>query len=88
MDLLERHNKNREKLQECFVQLQNMQIVPKTKMFRFYKNVTHAFNELDKEHVECRRNKKLTLKYTELEQKFYECTIVFEQYSIMAALSY
>ncbi len=63
-------------------------MVPKSKMFKFYKSVTHAFTELDKEHVECRRLKKVTLKYTELEQKFHECVTVFEQYSIMAALSY
>ena len=88
MDLHEQHNQNPEKLQGCFAQLQNMALVPKSRMFKFYKNVTHAFNELDKEHVECRRIKKITLKYTELEQKFRECVTVFEQYSIVAALSY
>ena len=88
MDILERHAQNRAKQQECFLQLQSMSVVPKSKMFKFYKNLSHAFTALDKEHVECRRIRKVTLKYTELEQQFYECIRVFEQWSIMAALSY
>ncbi len=88
MDILERHARNRLKNEECFAQLQSMGIVPKSKMFKFYKNVSQAFTELDKEAVECRRTKKVTLKYTELERNFHECITIFEQWSIMAALSY
>ena len=88
MDLLERHARNRDKLQDCFVQLQSMSLVPKSKMFKFYKNASNAFTELDKEAVEGRRTRKVTLKYTELEQKFYECITAFDQWSIVAVLSY
>ena len=88
MDILERHAQNRAKQQECFLQLQSMSVVPKSKMFKFYKNLSHAFTALDKEHVECRRIRKVTLKYTELTRAFEESVTVFEQYSLIAALTY
>ena len=65
-----------------------MGMVPKSKMWKFYKNVSKAFAELDAENVNCRRVQKTTAKYQELEQKYYECITVFEQYSIIAALQY
>ena len=43
---------------------------------------------MDQEFVNCRRNKKISIKYTELEQQFNESIIVFEQYSIIAVLQY
>ena len=88
MDLLERHAHNRDILQERFCQLKAMGIVPKSKMFKFYKNARTAFTELDKEAVECRSTRKVTIKYTELEQKLYESITVFDQWAVMAALSY
>lgn len=84
----EQHDQNRAKLQECFVQLQAMDIVPKSKMFKFYKNASHAFNEMDREFVECRRLKHITARYETLEQQYYECITVFEQWAIMATLMY
>lgn len=88
MDIFDRHNRNRAKQQECFAQLQGMGIVPKSKMFKFYKNVSNAFTELDKEFVECKRTSKITAKYESLESKYYECITVFEQWGIMAVLTY
>ncbi len=82
------HTHNQAKLEACFAQLQSMGMIPKSKMFKFYKNVRTAWNELDREYVNCRRARKITLKYTELTVEFEESIKVFEQYSIMAALMY
>lgn len=84
----ERHDQNRQKMQDCFAQLQGMGLVPKSKMYKFYRNVSAAFDELDKEFVECRRLKHMTARYETLETKYYECITVFEQWSIMATLMY
>lgn len=84
----ERHDQNRKKLEECFAQLQSMSVVPKSKMFKFYKNASTAFTELDKEFVECRRHKHISAKYETLEQQYHGCVTVFEQWSIMATLMY
>lgn len=88
MDIIARHKQNRAKLQDCFMQLQALEMIPKSKMFKFYKNVSNAFTELDKEMVECRRMSKITPRYNTLERKYYECITVFEQWGIMAALTY
>jgi hypothetical protein len=88
MELQPTHDLNHAKLQECFAQLQSMGMIPKSKMFKFYRNASLAFTELDKEFVTCRRNKRMTPKYSELERVFNECVTNFEQWSIVAALSY
>jgi hypothetical protein len=65
-----------------------MDMVPKSKMFKIYRNVSRAWMLLDMEMVECRRLKRITPKYTDLERNLNECVTVFEQWSIMAALTY
>jgi hypothetical protein len=87
-EMQERHDLNRKKLEECFAQLQGMSMVPKSKMFKFYKNASLAFTSLDKEFVECRRLKHISSRYETLEQQYNECITVFEQWSIMATLMY
>ena len=84
----ERHEQNRKKLQDCFGQIQAMPVVPKSKMFKFYKNASAAFAELDKEFVECRRLRHTTARYETLEKEYYECITVFEQWSLMAQLMF
>lgn len=88
MDIQAHHQNNHQKSLDCFAQLQSMDTVPKSKMFKIYRNVSKTWTELDKEFVECRRVKRITLKYTELERQLAECITVFEQWSIMAALTY
>lgn len=88
MDMYERHSQSHAKSQECFSQLQAMGVVPKSKMSKFYRNVSSAWNELDREFVNCRRLKKITLKYTELEVQFDECVTVFGQWGTFTALMY
>lgn len=88
MDLSHIHAQNKQNTDNCFAQLQAMDMIPKSKMWKFYRNVSKAWVLLDSEFVNCRRNKKLSAKYTELEQNLAECITVFEQWSIMAALMY
>ena len=88
MDMHTRHNQNRERNKIAFAALQSMGMVPKSKMWKFYKNVSNGWNQLDSEFVECRRVQKTTLRYQELEQNYNECITVFEQYSLIAALQY
>jgi len=86
--MFERHALNSAKLENCLEQLKSMDMVAKSKMWKFYNTTRTAFTELDREFVECRRLKRVTLKYTELEHEYYECIRVFEQWVIMAALTY
>ena len=82
------HAQNKQLVDDCFAQLQNMDMVAKSKMFKFYRNVTRAWTQLDGEFVECRRTGRVTPKYTYLECKLNECVTVFEQWAVMAALMY
>lgn len=82
------HAQNKYKVDVCFEQLQSMGIVVKSKMWKLYRNVSRAWVLLDTEYIECRRSKRLTPKYKDLEQNLNECITVFEQWSLMAALQY
>jgi len=57
-------------------------------LFKIYTNCKAIYVELDKESVECRRTKRTTVKYTELEQKLNESITEFEQWITYAALIY
>lgn len=79
----------RDKLDECLTALQNTaDIRAKSALWKFYNNCRTIWIELDKEMVECRRRKRLTQKYTELESKFNECVYNFEQWTTFAKLLY
>lgn len=85
----ERHQSNHDKLDACLVQIQGISnMLAKSKLWKFYNNCRTCWTEMDREFVNCRRAKKVTLKYTELEAQFVECIHTFEQWTIMAALSY
>ena len=53
-----------------------------------YQNCKNIFTEMSKEDVECRRLKKTTVKYRELEQKLNESIQEFEQWITFATLIY
>ena len=57
-------------------------------LFKFYKNCSDCFKELDREMVNCRRTHRVTPKYTDLEAQFLECVNTCEQWQIMAKLMY
>ena len=82
------HSQNNQKVDACFAQLQAMDLVPKSKMWKFYRNVSKAWIELDSEFVNYRRTRHLTAKYDDLSKNLNECITVFEQWSVMAALMY
>jgi hypothetical protein len=82
------HTLARHKVDVCFAQLQSMDMVPKSKMWKFYRSICAAWVQLDTEFIECRRLNKVTPKYTELAQNLDDCITVFNQYSIIAVLTY
>jgi hypothetical protein len=85
----ERHTHNHNRLDACLSTVQGIQhMVAKSFLWRFYNNTRKIWSNMDQEFVNCRRNKKISIKYTELEQQFNESIIVFEQYSIIAVLQY
>lgn len=57
-------------------------------LFKMYHNCKDIYTEMSRESVECRRLKRNTLRYTELEQKFNESITEFEQWITYAALLY
>ena len=85
----EKHQVLHTKLDECLTAMQNVQdIRSKSTMFKFYKNCRITWIFLDQEFVECRRQKRVTLKYTELEREFLEHVHNFHQWHVMATLMY
>ena len=83
------HQALHNKLDECLTALQNTHdIRAKSTMFKFYKNCRITWVFLDEEMVNCRRQKRVTLKYTELEAEFLEHVRNFEQWHVMASLMY
>ena len=85
----EKHQSHRDALDVCLVALQGTHnIVAKSTMWKFYNNCRLLWVELDIEMVECRRRKRVTQKYTELEAKYTESIRNFEQWHLMATLMY
>lgn len=55
---------------------------------QFYQNAAHIWESLDKEMVYCRRFDKLTPLYTELLRQYNNAIKTFDEWHLMAALSY
>ena len=60
----------------------------RSELYKIYRNVSEAYDNLDRESVECRRLGKTTAKYVVLEQKLNESTQEFEQWITYATLLY
>jgi hypothetical protein len=85
----EHHQAMRDKLDECLVTLQETpDIRAKSALWKFYNTCRIIWVEMDREMVECRRRKRVTQKYTELNTKFDECVTNFEQWITFAKLLY
>lgn len=83
------HQAHRDQLDVCLTTLQQTNnMVAKSTLWKFYNNLRLAWVALDNEMIECRRTKKVTLKYKELEVAFVENYKNFEQWHVMAALMY
>jgi hypothetical protein len=55
---------------------------------QFYQNAAHIWTSLDKEMVYCRRSGKITPGYTELLGQYNNAINTFDEWHLMAALSY
>ena len=85
----EKHQELHDRLDACLTAMQNIKdIRARSTMFKFYKNCRITWVFLDREMVNCRRQKRVTLKYTELEREFLEHIHTFEQWLLMATLMY
>ena len=60
----------------------------RSELYALYRNCRITWEEMSKEMVECRRRKKLTQKYTELETQLNERIDNFEQWITFAKLLY
>jgi|688.fasta_scaffold973518_1 hypothetical protein len=60
----------------------------KSQLYKFYINCKYALVALDRESVECRRLKKVTPKYTELENSLKDCIHTLDQWVVMSALQF
>ena len=77
------------KLADLFIVVSNTKDMrARSDLFKMYKNCKKIYTDLSKEAVECRRLKRKTVKYTELEQKLNESIQEFEQWISFAALLY
>ena len=63
-------------------------IKARSELFKIYTNCKNIYVELNKESVECRRLKRETVKYRELEEKLNESINVFEQWITYSTLLY
>ena len=76
-------------LQEFFKQVQaTTDIRARSQLFKLWKTCVNIRTEMDKESVECRRQKRVTLKYTELEAQLNEAIQNFEHWVVYARLLY
>ena len=83
------HQKHRDELDALLEALQSTKDMrAKSTLWKFYNNTRLIWVELDKEMIQCRKRKKLTQKYTELETQYAECIKTFEQWTLMATLLY
>jgi hypothetical protein len=79
----------KDQIEELFKILQSTtDIRAKSQLYKFYINCKYALVALDRESVECRRLKKVTPKYTELENSLKDCIHTFDQWVVMAALQF
>ena len=60
----------------------------RSQLMKIYWNCKHAYDEISRESVECRRLQKVTLKYTESVAKFEQSVAELEQWATFAKLLY
>lgn len=79
----------KDQIEELFKILQSTtDMRAKSQLYKFYINCKYALVALDRESVECRRLKKVTPKYKELENILKDCIHTFDQWVVMAALQF
>jgi hypothetical protein len=87
---MEQHHKsNHDRLDQCLNAVnKTSDIRARSALWKMYTNVRKTWVEMDQEMVQCRRAKRLTPKYKELESKLTTYIAEFEQWLTMAALLY
>ena len=76
-------------LQDFFKQVQATgDMRARSQLFKMWKNCVNLRTEMDKEMVECRRRKKVTQKYKDLEAELQERIANFEQWITFSKLLY
>ena len=60
----------------------------RSELYKLYRNCKNLYTELNREEVECRRLRKTTAKYSEIEQKLNESITNFEHWLSFSALLY
>jgi hypothetical protein len=82
------HQANSDKLDECLSTMRTIiGIQAKSTLWTFYSNARIVWKALDNEMVECRKRRRITQKYAELQVEFNECVNTYDQWRVMAALS-
>jgi hypothetical protein len=77
------------KLEELFKVVQTTSdIRARSELYKFYMNCKHVVIAINKEEVECRRLKRVTPKYTDLQKELEESVKVFEHWVFLAKLMY
>jgi hypothetical protein len=83
----EQHQQNRDNLDICLESLQRLpDLSAQSQLWKFYNNARIKWTEMDREFVQCRRVKRLTPKYLDLEAQYNESITVFNQYHMIAIL--
>jgi len=76
------------RIDTAFFQIVEMDPIQRRDLQKMWRAARDQWNKLDFELIQCRRQNKLTLKYTELAEEFLEHIHNFEQWLLMATLMY
>ena len=89
MHILSLHEQNHFKLVECFMTIRDLSdMTVKSSMWKLYMNCKRKWTELDNEFITCRKLRKITAAYTQIEAEYNDCITTFEQWHVIAVLSH
>lgn len=87
--MYDRHSHNYTKLNACLFTVKSLaDIRSRSEMFKFYRVCSKVWTNMDNEFVKCRMQQRLTPRYETLEAEFNAAVVEFEQWSLIAALTY
>lgn len=87
--MYEHHLRNHAKLSKCLDTLKGFaDMRSRSTMFKFYQTCSKIWVKMDREFVKCRRHQRFTERYKTLETEFNAAIVDFEQWSVIAALTY
>lgn len=68
--MFEQHYSYRTDLDQLRTQINQLKLMPKVDCLKLWRTANTAYQEMDREFVNCRRRAKLTLRYQELEAEY------------------